>query len=218
LAHLPFNRTEHYLGVARELKVDALSGHFDNVLRDAERFRTSWERSGRPVVPNLGSAAYAVSMVHGILGDDAGRRDWATVTDDLYGGQPTITAVAWTSTFDAIVALHRGDFDDAFECLGLDVDDRDTWWHAGLTIYRPWYAAVWAEAAVLAQRDDHADRIERARRAVRDNPIARAMVERAAAIAAGDRHTVESLAAAFEALGCPYQRERTEALASTMSA
>src|SRR5512132_4434956 len=49
--------------------------------------------------------------------------------------------------------------------------------------------AVQAQAghAVLGQLDDALSRIDRARHAARANPIASAMVERAAAIAAGDR-------------------------------
>src|SRR5262249_33718964 len=93
LARLPFNRGDDYLGLSRRLKVDALAGHFDAVLRDAEGFRLSWERVGRPVVPNLAASAYAVSMVHGILGDDAGRARWAQRTKDLIGGQDSLSVV-----------------------------------------------------------------------------------------------------------------------------
>jgi len=42
------------------------------------------------------------------------------------------------------------------------------------------------------------------------------MVERAAAFAAGDRTAVESLAAMFEALACPYQQTRTGVLAGML--
>jgi predicted ATPase/DNA-binding CsgD family transcriptional regulator len=217
LARLPFNREEHFLGVARRLKVDAFAGHFDDVLRDAERFRITWERDGRPVVPNLGSSAGAVAMVHGILGDDAGREDWLRLTWDILGDSVGVSAVAWMPTFDAMVALHRGDADAAGDHLAADLDDQDSWWHAGMRMYRPWYAALWAEAAVLGHRADTADRIGRARHATRDNPIASAMVDRAAALAAGDRAAVEALAAAFGSLGCPYQQERTRVLASTLA-
>jgi hypothetical protein len=41
------------------------------------------------------------------------------------------------------------------------------------------------------------------------------MVERAAAMAAGDRIAVENLAATFAALGCPYQEARTRTLVRT---
>ncbi|MGH3477329.1 MAG: hypothetical protein ACRDQD_10870, partial [Nocardioidaceae bacterium] len=75
-------------------------------------------------------------------------------------------------------------------------------------------AAVWAEASALDSRDDTPQRIERARQAARDNPVAAAMIERAAAMAARDRTTVESLAETFDRLGCPYQRARTLTLAT----
>jgi hypothetical protein len=84
----------------------------------------------------------------------------------------------------------------------------------GLIVYRPWYAAVWAEAAVLDCRADAQARIQRARQAARANPIATAMIERAEAFAAGDRSAVETLAATFAALGCPYQQARTRLLAA----
>jgi hypothetical protein len=212
-AGLPFNRECEFLGLARRLKVDAIAGRFDNVLRDAARFRASWEGDGRPVVPNLAQCAYSVATVHGILGDDAGREEWTQITDDLVGGQQSPHRFAWKSAFDAFVELHRGSVAIALARLAVDIDDPASWWHAGQTLYRPWYAAVWAEAAVLARHDDASDRVARARGATRDNPIAAAMVERAAAIAAGDRPAVAALAASFAALGCRYQEERTRVLA-----
>src|SRR5262249_56225663 len=73
LAGLPFYRHEDHLATSRRLLVDALAGHFDDVVRAGERFRASWERAGRPVAPNLARAPYAVAMVHGMRGDDERR-------------------------------------------------------------------------------------------------------------------------------------------------
>jgi len=151
-------------------------------------------------------------MVHGILGDDAGRAEWLELTRDLLGVNPSPASKAWAPTFDAVVALHRGDFRAAVACLAAGLDDPETWWHAGQIMYRPWYAALWAEAAVLGQLDDARPRIDRARHAARDNQIASTMVERAAAMAAGDRSAVENLAATFARLRCPYQEARTRTL------
>jgi hypothetical protein len=69
--------------------------------------------------------------------------------------------------------------------------------HIGAGPWRPWYAALWAEAAVLDHRDDAATRIKRSRHTTRDNRIATVMVERAAAIANGDRRTLDRLAHSF---------------------
>jgi predicted ATPase/DNA-binding CsgD family transcriptional regulator len=217
MARLPFHRDEDFLGMARRLTVDALAGQFDAVLHNADEFRISWERIGRPVVPRVASSAYAVAMVHGILGDDAQRRDWVRLTNHLLGAMPRLVTRAWMPTFDAIVDLHRGEYGAAVEHLAVDLDDPDTWWHGEQTLYRPWYAAVWAEAAVLARRDDAPVRIERARDAASHNPIASAMIERAAAFAAGNRDAIEDLAATFETLGCPYQQERTGVIASMIT-
>jgi hypothetical protein len=214
LAHLPFNREEGLLGLARRVKVNAFAGHFDAVLSDAAHFHDSWERLGEPVVPNLASSAGAVAMVHGVLEHDEMRAHWLHIADELYDGyQPAITTRVWALTFDALVALHRGEFRTASDRLTIDLDDPGTWSDPAQVLYRPWYAAVWAEAAVLDRRPDACARIHRARQATGANPIAYALVERAAALAAGDRTAAENLAATFEALGCPYQQARTVVLA-----
>ena len=82
-------------------------------------------------------------------------------------------------------------------------------WYSGL--WRPWYAALWAEAAVLSGREDAADRLDRAQRMSTDNPIATAIIDRAAALnaAGGDRDRLIVAAAALEAAGCRYQWART---------
>jgi hypothetical protein len=79
-------------------------------------------------------------------------------------------------------------------------------WHNGM--WRPWYAALWAEAAVLTGNEAAADRIRRARIATKDNPIAAAIVNRAAALA-GNRDGLVPAAAALRAAGCHYQWART---------
>jgi hypothetical protein len=67
---------------------------------------------------------------------------------------------------------------------------------------------------VLDHCPNAAVRVERSRHAARDNPIATAMVERAAAIATGDRETLVRLAITFAHLGCPYQQARTARMAA----
>lgn len=79
--------------------------------------------------------------------------------------------------------------------------------------WRHWYAAVWAETAVLAELADRHARVEQARFIVGNNPVASAMVERADALAVGDRDRLLEAAATFGAAGCPYQRARTPVFA-----
>ena len=89
-------------------------------------------------------------------------------------------------------------------------DFRD--WYNGL--WRPWYAALWAEAAVLAGDPAAAGRIGRARRCAAGNPIALAIVDRSAALAAGCRDGMLAAAERLSAAGCRYQWARTLVLAS----
>ena len=189
LARLPFYRDEDHLAMSRRLLVDALAGHFDDVVRTGERFRAGWERAGRPVAPNLARASYAVAMVHGMRGDDERRAAWVRLTIDL-GVDPEQLAgcrLGWPRCSTACSRSHRDDPAAAVRRLAADIDDPEPFRPMGSQPWRPWYAALWAEAAVLDRHPDAAARIERSRHAARDNPIAAAMVERAAAIAAGDR-------------------------------
>ncbi|MCC6496266.1 MAG: ATPase, partial [Propionibacteriaceae bacterium] len=111
LAGLPFFRDEDHLATSRRLLVDALAGRHDEVIRTAERFRASWERSGRPVAPNLARVPYAVAMVHGMRRDDETRDAWVRMTLDL-GIDPALLAgcaLGWAPVFDGLLALHLDD-------------------------------------------------------------------------------------------------------------
>jgi hypothetical protein len=216
LARLPFYRDEDHLAISRRLLVDALAGHFDDVVRTGERFRTGWERAGRPVARNLARTSYAVAMVHGMRGDDGRRAAWVRLTIEL-GADPEQLAgclLGWPPVFDSLLALHHNDPAGAMRRLAADIDDPEMFFAIASWEYRPWYAALWAEAAVLGHHPDAADRVERSRHAARDNPIATAMVERAAAIAVGDRETLARLAITFAHLDCPYQQARTGRIAA----
>src|SRR3954453_7581385 len=104
--------------------------------------------------------------------------------------------------------LHRGQADRAVDELHAPPEDL-TEWFSGM--WRPWYAALWAEAGVLADAGDLDGRLERARWHTRDNPIARAIVDRAQALRHedGDRDGLHRAAAVFKATGCRYQEART---------
>ena len=206
LARLPFYRDEPHLAIARRIKVDALTGAFDNVLRNAERFRKGWQRAGRPIARDLGAAAYAVAMVHGMLGDDDARTEWLEITVGVgVAPQRLATCVTgWAPVFDAMLALHRDEPDTALDRLDADLDD-PVWRHWGSGLWRPWYAALRAEASVLSGARDAATQLEASRAAARDNPIAAAIVDRAAALGTSLSH----LATTFAELGCPYQQART---------
>jgi hypothetical protein len=108
------------------------------------------------------------------------------------------------------VALHRGEIDAALRHVAAAPESYKSWHGA---VWRPWYAAVWAEAGVLGRLADRRARLDRARFVVRENPIAAALVERADAVDVGDTRRLLAAAAALDAAGCRYQHARTLVLA-----
>ena len=203
---LPFHREEGHLATARPLVVTALSGDWDRTLALAERFREGWERAGRPRTSVLTRAAYAAATVHGLRGNDGERASWLDIADDLASPGCPVSEIHFAQFFDAWLLLHRGLPDQVVPLMDTAPEDLRAW-HSGM--WRPWYAALWAEAAVLTKHDEATPRIQRARRATVDNPIATAIVARAAALADGDRDGLLAAAAALDAGRCRYQWART---------
>jgi predicted ATPase/DNA-binding CsgD family transcriptional regulator len=202
---LPFQREEAHLTTARLILVGALAGEWDETLALAERFREGWDRAGQPRIGNLTRAAYAVAAVHGLCGNDDARAAWLGIVDALATPGHPVPQDRFGEFFDAMLLLHRGQVELAVRLLDTPPEQFRTW-ASGL--WRPWYAALWAEAAVAAGHKDAADRIHRAQVMTRDNPIAAAIVDRAAALAGGGDGLVPA-AAALEAAGCRYQWART---------
>jgi hypothetical protein len=78
--------------------------------------------------------------------------------------------------------------------------------------WRAWYASAWAEAAVIAGLPEAVDRLERARLLTVDNPVAQAVVLRAAALLeSGEERQrgLEAAATTLHASGARYQWART---------
>lgn len=208
LRELPLLVERGDVATSHLLVADALAGNARAVLTGAGRFAEARQLSGHRPAPHLAPAAAAVALVHGLRGDDAARGEWLTVTGELDpapGHRPAYHAV-----FDALLALHHGQPGRAGAELATDpdaMDVRDIW------IWRHWYLALRAEAAVLAGAPDTRTHLAAARTAVAGNPVAEAIVDRAAALLDGDPGRSITVAAAFEAAHCPYQRARTLVLA-----
>ena len=104
---------------------------------------------------DLSGASYALAMVHGILGDDENRERWRQTTIDLglSGEYVAGCGSGWAPTFDAILALHRNEPDVAVERSPRSRRPRRVG-RLDQRLWRPWYAAVWSESAVLAGLPD----------------------------------------------------------------
>ena len=202
---LPFHREEGHLATARLIVVAALAGDWDEALLLAGQFREGWEQAGRPRAGNLSRGPYAVAMICGLRGDDQARADWLSVVAALATPGRPLSGMAFGQFFDALPLLHRGENDAALALLSTPPEHFRTWVSG---MWRPWYAALWAEAAVLSGHPDAAARTYRARLATLGNPIAGAIVARAEALT-GERAGLAPAAAALEAAGCRYQWART---------
>jgi predicted ATPase/DNA-binding CsgD family transcriptional regulator len=208
LRDLPMVVEEGHLATAQVIVTDAVAGHVTDVRIASERFREGWERAGRPQAPYLGRPTAAIAMAFGLAGDDDGRATWLSIIDAL--GVSSERLAGYGATFDAILLLHRGSSDEAYDRLAAEPEDLRRW-ISGL--WRQWYAALKAEAAVLIGQADAGERLVRARTITTDNPIATAIVDRASALLGDDRDALLTTSAAFDAAACPYQQARTLVLA-----
>ena len=121
--------------------------------------------------------------MHGLRGDDDARAAWLDIVDALATPGRPLSQIHFGEFFDALLLLHRGHPEQALHLLVAPPEQFRAWYNG---MWRPWYAALWAEAAVLTRHEAAAARIDRARRVTLDNPIAAAIVDRAAALD-GDR-------------------------------
>ena len=211
-SELPFFREADHLAVEWLLTTAAIAGSFDEADALARRFRRGWKEAGSPPLGGIAFAPAAAAMAYGIRGDDEARLEWLQIFTEMRRvvkparGRYTILSPA----FEGLVALHRGEIGAALGHVAGEPESFKPWHDA---VWRPWYTAVWAEAGVLAGLPDRHARLDRARFVVRENPIAAAIVERAAAIDADDTEALITTAAALHAAGARYQHARTLVLA-----
>jgi predicted ATPase/DNA-binding CsgD family transcriptional regulator len=208
LRGLPLLAERGDFATSRLLVVDALAGRVDDVLAAASRFCDAWTLSGRAHAPTLAPAAAAVAMVHGLRGDGPARAEWLAVAADL--GVAREQQVAYRAVFDAVVLLHEGRAAEALSGLAAEPDEMD---QRVVWVWRHWYFALRAESAVLAGDPSAREHVVTARTVVAGDPVAGAIVDRAAALREGSPELLPAVAAAFEAAQCGYQRARTLLLA-----
>ncbi|WP_205629592.1 ATP-binding protein [Jiangella muralis] len=207
LRDLPSQREVAHAGAARLIVVMVLTGDWAEAVGVGELFRESWERAGRPRIPSLRRVAAALGAVHGARGDAAVQAVWRDVEVGIGSAERRPhDQRSVESFFAALEALHLDRPADAVAVLHRPPEEFRSWFEL---IWRPWYAALWAEAAVLAELPDAGERIARARPFTTDNVVAAAIVDRAAALAAGDRDGVLAAAETLDAAACRYQWERS---------
>jgi predicted ATPase/DNA-binding CsgD family transcriptional regulator len=208
LRDVPLLAEVGHFATSRLLVADALAGRAGDVIPASRRFLDAWTQAGRPAAPSFGAAAAAAALIHDLRGDQPARDEWLALLDRL-GVTPERRA-GYCPTFDAIGLLHRSDATGALDRLTTHADETNKWLN---WIWLHWHVALRAEAAVLARHPDAGDHLASARALVAGNPVATAIVDRAAALADRDPERLPPIAAAFATAGCPYQQARTLILA-----
>lgn len=196
---------EPHLATSRPILVAVFTGDLRGAAALGHRFLDGWERAGRPRASNLAVCAAAAAAACDLVDDRAGADRLREVVVTLSCDRPGDSLRY--AVFDVLPLLHTGDLAGALDRLRMGPESSPAWFNG---LWRPWYAAAWAEAGVLAGADRD-DRIRRARPLVRQNPIAALLVDRAASLA-GDRSALAPVADALDAAGARYQAARTRAL------
>jgi hypothetical protein len=208
---LPFMVEQEHVTTNRLMVIDALAGDWDEVLRGSERYRAAWEREDRPRGFILARGAAAVAMVQGMLGHDAAFAQWRAIAA-LHGLDLDPAAGfdrGWPAVFDAVRLLHLDRYEEAVDRLSVPPDALAT---PNAATWRGWYAAVWAEAAVLAARRDARSRVATALGLAVGNAVAEPLVHRAEAVLERDEAGVLATAQPLAAAGCRYQATRSRTL------
>ncbi|WP_216853694.1 LuxR C-terminal-related transcriptional regulator [Phytoactinopolyspora halotolerans] len=208
LRDLPLLAEVGHIATSQLIMADALAGYGNDVIASSGQFLDGWTQAGRPRGHTFGPVAAAVAMIHGLCGDEAARAEWLAVVDQL--GVSDADRSGYAPTFDAITLLHHGQATLALERLDTRSGEANLW-RLGILLH--WHVALRAEAAVLAGHPDAGDHLAAARPIVGENPVANAILDRAAALLNDDRERLLATAIAFEAAGCPYQQARTLILA-----
>jgi predicted ATPase len=212
LRQRPLFREEGLLRSDWLLVSAAVTGDLDHAVELADGFRLAWERTGRAPLGGFAFPPLAAALAHGLRGDHEARRDWLGVFEYMNQvvGHLEGRRMGVAPLFEAIVALHHGDHGHAHAVLADDPGSSNHWLTGA---WRQWYAAIGAEAGVLADDPTAADRITSARGTAAGNPVATAIVDRADGLHTGDPAKLLDAAAALDAAGATYQHARTLVLA-----
>ncbi|HEY0374455.1 MAG TPA: LuxR C-terminal-related transcriptional regulator [Amnibacterium sp.] len=214
LLSIPYLGGEQHVAASRPMLVAVLEGDLARCVALADRFLDGWDRAGRPQVSNLSPSALAAAAAFALRGDDRSAAEWRRLAFGLLT-RPLQSSDFEVSGLEALVLLHRGMATEAVARMEADPEPINSWYEA---TWRPWYAALWAEAAVLAGRVDAAERIERSRAVATPNPIAVALLDRAGALLAGEVAALPGIADRLGRLGSRYQEARTLILAGGAAA
>ncbi|MFL6143345.1 MAG: ATP-binding protein [Labedaea sp.] len=188
-----------------------LQGHFDEARQHAEGMWRAWQRAGRPAARWMSSAVYAVALLSGLCGDEAGRDTWRGNAELVIGG-PDPTGHRNLHLFsvfaDARTELHLGRLDRALAAVAGVSEPGARWYVAGHWYYDAYAWAIAAEVAVAAGTADAAGRLAAAEPTGHENLWAAACLDRARG-RLGDRAALERSVRGWDLIGARFERACT---------
>jgi hypothetical protein len=203
---------EHpYITAPRKIRAFALSGLFDEAIREADLMWTVWRAAGCPSHAWMSSAASAAALAHGLLGTgqapvwQARALEFARV-DDPSQARMLMTTAAFV---EARLALHQFDLGEQPADVPAVVERAfvkfpEPWWV-------PYARGAGAELAVAAGLPEAEQYVERA---VSENAWSDAVLLRARGRLTGDPDLLREAADRFDRIGAAFEHARTLSLLS----
>ncbi|MEU4394567.1 LuxR C-terminal-related transcriptional regulator [Kribbella sp. NPDC023855] len=192
-----------YLWLPRVIRLNGLTGRFDECIADADTLWARWERAGSPPQEWMSSALAVAAMVHGLRRDGSfevwQRRALELARAGSDAAAPVLSAVA--AFADARVAVHdntrsRVLVEQAFAEFG------ELWW-------APYAHAAGAELAVVAELPDAEKWLEAAATTAGENDWAEACLLRARGTLSGDLAVLRQAAERFAEIGARFEQACT---------
>ncbi|MET8007586.1 ATP-binding protein [Nonomuraea glycinis] len=187
-----------YLAAAQLITPLVLTGRFDEALTLDTAVWEGWQRAGRPFGAQLSAPVGALSLAHGLRGDDDAAQLWRSRALNPPDRQRYGHFMAFA---DARLALHHGRFDKVAELVEGALIGRST------SATAPYREAVAAELAMAAELPGAADRL--AATSPGENEWAAACLARARGRLYQDNGQLHTALAIWERIGARFERACT---------
>jgi predicted ATPase/DNA-binding CsgD family transcriptional regulator len=197
-----------YLSTSKAIPALALTGDFEEALRQATRMWAAWQRAGSPAAGWTSPAVSAAALASGLLGDDAAVRLWRSRAVEVAGAEQAdrYRHLSFATFVDARIAIHSGQLAGAAAIVTRAFRELPQGW------YQTYALAAAAELAIVANLPDAEDLLAAAAPAAAENDWAAACLARAAGRLHGDRDALTTSIQQWDAIGARFERACTERL------
>ena len=193
-----------YIVLPRRIRVNALTGRFDEAVAQADALWERWTSAGSPPMEWMSSAMAAAALVHGLRADGTYARwlDRATTMARTDDPARSVVLQASAAFAAARVAVQTGSEHPAELVTAAFAPFKEFWWG-------PYARAAGAELAVVAGLADATDRLAAAAPVAAENDWAAACLARAEGRLRADTALFEQALDGFERIEARFERACT---------